>query len=82
MWRVLYGVCLARYVGVCMTCFVLLCCRVIGSGDMPSTAETKNMINVVVAQDSDSNRDSKPLILCNYAAEAGSGILRDRGHLP
>ena len=53
----------------------------IGSGDIPATAETKNMIDVVIVQDSASKRDSMMLILCNNTTQVdlGSDILRGRG---
>jgi len=62
-------------------CFVLMLRRMIGSGDIPATAETKNMIDVVIVQDSASKRDSMMLILCNNTTQVdlGSDILRGRG---
>jgi len=44
----------------------MVCCRMITSGDTSSSsvAETKNIIDVIMVQDSKSNRDSMSAMYC------------------
>jgi len=43
---------------------VLVLCRMVDSGDASSAAEAKHMIDVIVVQDSNSNKDGMFVILC------------------